>query len=257
MRGWLLIALLHASAAATAAELSAVPPEWEDRVRLRHSFETAIAAPESNALSATLTQQGGSIVEKGFIGKGFKVADFGDKNSKPLRLASKAFSPDRPLTIMLWWRLDVETPETGGYGLLWLGGKSGYLSCFVAGKGEWCALREPTWVYQFYNFPGIANDNNVWTGRAPTKPGVWRHTAVTIANTREIAWYQDGQQTSKFIAKGRELAPGELNVLELGGNHHRQPMTIDEALVLDRVLSADEIARYFKMARALSEVSAP
>ena len=240
-----------------ATELPTVPPELESRVQFRHSFENSIEKPEQNAIGSKIEQAGGSITEHGFFGKGFKVADFGVKTSKPLRFISESLSPDRPITIMLWWRLDEEMAETGGYGILRLfhPEKGGYISCFVTGKGDWCALKQPTWIYQFYNFPELANNNNPWTGRAATKAGDWHHTALTISNAREISWYQDGQLKLMFIAKGRDLSKGELRAMDIGDTHQRQPMTIDEVLVLDRALSPDEIADYCLSAGKLHEIN--
>jgi hypothetical protein len=242
---------------AMATELPTVPPELESRVQFRHSFETSIEKPEQNAIGSKLEQSGGSITEQGFLGKGFKVADVSDNKSKPLRIISESLSPDKPLTIMLWWRLDEEVPETGAYGILHLGhtGKGGYISCFVRGKGDWCGLKQPTWIYQFHNFPELANNNNTWTGRAATKAGDWHHTALTISNAKEISWYQDGQLKLKFIAKGRDLSKGELRHMDIGNAHQRQPMTIDELLVLDRALSATEIADYYAGAIKLQEIN--
>ena len=240
-----------------AADLPAVPPAWEDRVVFRHSFGTAIAVPEQNTGAIVLEQTGGRLVPDGLIGNGFRLPDFSEGTAKSLTLRSPAFSPDKPLTVMLWWRLDQDVAETGGYGILTLNhnAKPGYLTCFIAGKGEWCALKQPTWVYQFYNFPGLGNDNNVWTGRAVTQAGVWHHTALTVANRREIAWYQDGVHRNGFIVRGRDLGKDELSALTIGGYRQLQPMTIDEFLVLDRALSAAEIAEYVRAAGALAEMS--
>lgn len=130
---------------------------------------------------------------------------------------SPALSIHKPLTGMFWWRLDEPMKEEPGFGVLALRGK-GWLSAFVAGKGPWCALKEPARVFQCYNFPGMENCNDVWGGRAWFEPGVWHHTAITASG--------------------------------LG-------MTLDDVVILDRALSGDEIPAYITAAKALARVRFP
>jgi len=251
----IIASLLLAPVAGYCADLLSVPPALESRLWFGHSFERGIDQPERNPEAAKLAPTGGTLVANGFLGKGLKVSDLHDRAAKPLTVSADFLSPDKPLTIMLWWRLDEELPVDGGFGVLNLcHPQGGWISCFVRGKGEWCALPCPTWVYQLYKFPGLGNDHNVWTGRVVAKAGEWHHTALTIANAKEISWYRDGALANRFLVKGRNLTRGETSLVTFGDSGH--PMTIDEVLIFDRVLSEQEIADYVKTAKALSAVRA-
>lgn len=171
-------------------------------------------------------------------------------------LRSPALSVHKPLTAMFWWRLDEPMNEETGFGVLALRGQ-GWISSWVAGKGPWCGLKEPTFVFQCYNFPGMENVNDVWGGRAWFEPNVWHHAAITVSGAADIRIYWDGKLRTQYAPKGRLFKEGEINSLELGPNGNSPAMTLDEVIVLDRVLTESEITAYITAIRALAQVSFP
>jgi len=157
--------------------------------------------------------------------------------------------------VMLWWRVDAPMGETTWLELLKIGNHrgrhDGYIANFVAGKGEWCGLTEPTYISQLQNFPGLTDRNMPWGGRVWSEPGQWRHLAMTVSGARQVDISWDGRHREMFQAKGRLFVEGDTNALILGPQWHQFPMTIDEIVVLDRALSAEEIADYVRATRAL------
>jgi hypothetical protein len=160
---------------------------------------------------------------------------------------------------MFWWRLDEPMTETSNFALLKIGNHQGrhggYIANFVRGKGEWCALKEPTYVSQLYNFPGLTNRNMPWGGRVWFESGEWHHTTMTVSAARQIDIHWDGQRRESFQAKGRLFAEGDTNALMLGPDWLFHPMTLDEVIVLDRPLADGEIAAYVRAARALRAIA--
>jgi hypothetical protein len=165
-------------------------------------------------------------------------------------------SVHKPVTVMFWWRLDEPMKEESGFGVLALRGK-GWISTFVAGKGPWCGLKEPTYIFQCYNFPDIENSNDCWGGRAWFEPNVWHHSAITVSGAADIRIYWDGLARTRHAPKGRLFREDEVNSAELGTSGNSLAMTLDEVVVLDRALSADEIAAYMAAVKALSQVKFP
>ncbi|MCX7935739.1 MAG: LamG domain-containing protein, partial [Planctomycetota bacterium] len=228
-----------------------LPPAWAERVIFYHSFEAELGKPEINLAQASIR---GDQTEptQGFVGRGYRMANqykSPNKGNASLMVSSPAFSLHKPITAMLWWRLDEKMKEETCFNLLALLGP-GYISSFVRGKGEWCALAEPTYISQVYDFPGIRNHNNPWGGRAWFEAGEWHHVAISVSAAAEIAIYWDGVRREIISVKGRPFQEGEgINIMP-GANWLYHPMTIDEFMVIDRALSAEEIAAYVTAARA-------
>ena len=242
--------------AAPADGLLYLPPRIADRVVFYHSFAKGPKTPDLNLIGAKLTLAENDSVP-GLAGAGY-VAGSGMTAQKKgaFVLQSPALSVHKPLTVMFWWRLDESMKEETGFGVLALRGK-GWISTFVAGKGSWCALKEPTYVFQCYNFPGMENCNDVWGGRAWFEPNVWHHTAASVSGAADICIYWDGQLRTRHAPKGRLFKEGEINSVELGTSGKGLAMTLDEVVVLDRALGADEIQTYMTAVKALAQVKFP
>ena len=261
---WLLVAaLLVAPSAGLLAEEAAahpseaylyLPPDIESRVVFYHSFERGVKQPEIDLLRAKISC-GKMELADGFAGRGLKCSNR-EVAKNPLRVHSQALSAHRPLTVMVWWRLDAPMQDATCYHLIRLGGR-GYVAAFVRGKGKWCALTRPTFVFQVYNFAGIANRNNPWTGHAWVEPGTWHHVALTVATASDIRVYWDGRQRIRHGIKGRSFRKGDTSSLDLGASWLFHPTTIDEVVVLDRVLDERDVRSYVEVTRRLAEISAP
>jgi len=260
MRGaqWIALSLLAFAARSPAGEKVApggsaartffyLPPGIEDRVVFYHSFELGAARPELDLLGAQVSAPQDATPADGLAARGLRVRS----GHGSLKLASGSLTLARPLTVMMWWRFDEPMRDETGYHLITLGGK-GIVSAFARGKGEWCALKEPTFVFQVYYFEGITNMNHIWSGSARVEPGTWHHIAVTVAGAAEVRAYWDGLLRVQHTIKGRQFRTGDVNSIEFG-----HPMTIDELVVLDRALSEDEIAAYVEASRALAAVRFP
>jgi len=233
-----------------------LPPRIADRVVFYHSFAKGLKTPEINLIEATVTLAENDAVP-GLAGPGYKTGSGpAVKNKGAYSLRSPALSVHKPITVMFWWRLDESMKEETGFGVLALRGK-GWLSTFVAGKGPWCALREPTYVFQCYNFEGMDNCNDVWGGRAWFEPNVWHHTAITVSGAADIRIYWDGNLRTQYAPKKRIFKEGEINSVELGATGSSPAMTLDEIVVLDRALSADEIVAYMTAVKALAQIQFP
>jgi hypothetical protein len=230
-----------------------LPPSWADRVCFYHAFETRLDRPEINRIGATVLAASGELAS-GFVGKGCRLPMGSGKNAA-FEISSPAISVHRPLTLMCWFQLDEPMTETTGFGLLALHGNGRYITHFVAGKGVWCGLREPTFISQVVAFPGIAQYSNSWGGRAWFDAGVWHHVAMTVANAGEIRIYRDGTHCETIVLKGRAFKDHEVTTAMFGSQGH--PMTVDEVLVIDRALTAEEIARYVASSRSLRDRAFP
>ena len=212
--------------------------------------------PDLNLIGAKLTLAQNDPVP-GLAGPGYMAGSgTAAKKKGPFVLQSPALSVHKPLTVMFWWRLDEPMKDETGFGVLALRGK-GWISTYVAGKGPWCALKEPTYVFQCYNFPGMENCNDVWGGRAWFEPNIWHHAAVTVSGAADICIYWDGQLHTRHAPKGRLFKEGEINSVELGHGGNGLAMTLDEIVVLDRALSADEFLSYMTAVKALAQVKFP
>jgi sialidase-1 len=96
-----------------------------------------------------------------------------------------------------------------------------------------------------------SSENRVDTSSNSISTGQWQHAAVTFRNsTRKLTFYVNGAQSSSTTATNTPngFANGWGVGGELGINSHFDGM-IDEVLVYDRVLSADEIRRHYEQTR--------
>lgn len=240
--------------APAAGDFLYLPPDWADRVVFYHAFEQGVDKPEINTLGARVRGSATAPAE-GLTGRGYAAPNQYAKQT-PLSLFSPGLSAHRPLTLMYWWRLDAPMTEGTCFSLLSLAG-SGFIANFVRGKGDWCGLAQPTYISQVYNFPGIANRNMPWGGRAWFEPGAWHHVALTVAGAQQVAIYWDGRLRETILLKGRLLREGDTGRADVGANWLYHPMTLDDLIVVDRALTAGEIADYVLAARRLREVGFP
>jgi hypothetical protein len=242
--------------AASADGFSYLPPSLTDRVVFYHSFAKGPKTPDLNLIGATVTAAENDGVQ-GLAGPGYMAGSGAAARKKGgFVLRSPALSAHKPLSLMFWWRLDEPMKEETGFNVLALRGK-GWISTFIAGKGPWCALREPTFVFQCYNFEGMENCNDVWGGRAWFEPKVWHHTAITASGAADLRIYWDGNLRTQYAPKKRLFREGEINAVELGPSGNGPAMTLDEIVLLDRALGAEEIVAYVTAVKALAQVEFP
>ncbi len=223
-----------------------LPPSWAGRVVYYHGFEKSPGEAEMNLKGVKIACTSKDMADDGFFGKALKCDP-----KQPYRIAGEALSASKPLTLLAWWRLDEEMKDESCFHLITLCGR-GHIASFVRGKGEWCGLREPTYISQIHGFTDIPNHNNPWGGRAVFPKGEWHHCAISVGNANEVKIYWDGKLRETITAKGRRFAPDDTSVAEFGSNWLGHPMSIDEVVITDRVLSEDEIANYVKAMESLS-----
>jgi hypothetical protein len=235
--------------AAPGARFLYLPPAWSDRVVFYHSFESAVDKPEVNLIQGQVRGEKTEPVA-GLNGRGYKAPNSYEKRT-PLQLSSPALCPHKPITAMLWFRLDAAMKPETSFQLLRLGGR-GYIASFVRGKGDWCALKEPTYISQVYDFPGVTNHHNSWGGRVWFEPGEWHHVAITVAGASEVRIYWDGKLRENIVIKGRLFREGDVTWAHLDPNWLYHPMSIDDVVVADRALTADEVGDYVTAARQLA-----
>jgi len=236
-----------------------LPAVWADRVVFYHSFEQGVDKPEINTAGVKVTGHSPEDVE-GFAGRGYRVQkpEGGLKRNLLTLDSAEALSAHRPLTIMHWWRLDEEMQEDLTFNLIFLQGR-GWISNSVHGKAQWCGLREPTYISQVHGFAGIRNYNNPWGGRVFPEKGAWHHVAMTFSGASTIRFYWDGRLRETIAVRGREFAPDDTSQLMLGAQYSRAgkpdaSMTIDEVIIVNRALNADEVSQYAKSSIKLKEV---
>ncbi len=143
-------------------------------------------------------------------------------------------------------------PLDGVFNLFSLNGK-GYLSAFVRGKGEWCALQKPAGVCQVYNFAGIQNVNEIYDfdllKSLDLRGGIWHHSAAVLRPSGAFQFYTDGKVVSEITTKGRAWnAEDKLQSLTLGSG-----VILDDVAILNRALDADLINDYLRGVRQLRE----
>jgi len=252
----LVAAISDWSQAAPADGLFYLPPDLANRVVFYHSFAKGLKTPDLNLMGAALTLAENDPA-RGLNGAGYMAGSgAAARNKSALLLRSPALSLHKPITVMFWWRLDEPMKEETGFNLAALRGK-GWISTFVAGKGPWCGLREPTYVFQCYNFEGMENCNDVWGGRAWFEPNVWHHAAIAVTGAADIRIYWDGKLRTQYAPKKRIFKEGEIDTVELGASGNSPAMTLDEIIVLDRAIGADEIIAYMTAVKALAEIRFP
>jgi hypothetical protein len=238
-----------------------IPPGVEGRVRFYHAFEMGADKPEVNLLGAKLSADAKGWCDAGLTGRGYatgRLAAGKPAGKRGLTLDGLSIALNRPITVSLWWRLDEPMKADTCFHLIGLHGQQGYISNFVRGRGQWCALTRPTFVVQVYRFAGISNVNGIYFGHAWMEHAKWHHAAVTVSAGSQVSVYWDGRARSSFPVKGRLLSGRDLiRTIRLGASWLAHPMTIDEILILDRAMSAAEIADYVTAVRKLAEMQFP
>ena len=230
-----------------------LPPSWADRVVFYQGFDEALDRAEIDGIAAKVTAAPTAGVA-GLGGLGC-AGGLGADGKKGYEITSEGLSPHRPLTMMCWVRLDAEPAETTWYNLLRLWQGNTYITHFVAGKGEWCALQRPTCIYQVVNFPGIPLYSNSWGGKPTWQPGEWHHVAMTVVSGSKVRFYRDGVMTEDILVKTRPFREGEVKTATFGDGG--LAMTIDEVIVADRALTDGELADYVRDTRLLHEIRYP
>jgi hypothetical protein len=231
-----------------------LPPALAGSVVFYHSFSQGPDKPEVNLLSGSVLQARGGRLAEALTGSGWSPTE----RTAGLSLTKLDWPLTKPITVGLWFRLDEPMKAETGFHLVGLHAARGYISNFAAGKGPWCALKEPTFVVQLYNFPGISNVNGIYSGTAWLAEKQWHHAALTVSEGSRVRVYWDGRIRSEFTAVGRLLGPQDVvRTVELGPRGQGHPMTIDELMILDRALSPAEVAAYVEAVTKLAEVRFP
>ena len=231
-----------------------LPPSFQDRLIYYQSFDSPDGAPEVNQTGAVPNAL--ELQPAGMRGRcALGAQDTG------LHLNSEAFSPHRPFTASFWWALSEDAKIDGIFGLFHLAGARGFISHFSRGQGEWCALQRPAGILQVYYLDGIANVNGIYEGnllgKLDLRAGVWHHTAIVIRGASLTEVYTDGAKVFETRNNGRDFAPEDsLHDLRIGSFWGTRAF-IDEAMVLQRALSAEEIADYVTAIRQMAAVGYP
>ena len=122
-------------------------------------------------------------------------------------------------------------------------------------------MQRPAGVLQVYHLPCIANVNGIYDydllAHLDLRAGIWHHTALTFSGGCVVSVYTDGRPTYTVHLRGRGFVEGDsLHDLTVG-NSSGTPMWIAEVLILQRVLTADEIAEYARVLTSMRQVSHP
>ena len=230
-----------------------IPPALADRVVFYLSFDGGVDKPEINALGGRFGA-GDAAPAPGVAGRGADVS--GPAGKRGVSLSGLALPLHKPLTVSLWWKVREPMRQDTGFDLVYLFGQ-GYIAHFVR-SGPWCGLKEPTFVTQVYNWPGVSNINGIDDGPGRAEAGVWHHVAVVVAKGSQVSVYWDGVRRSDFTFKGRTLGPQDLaKAVHFGPQGAGHPMTLDELMILDVALDAPAVGRYIEAVRQLSAAGMP
>jgi len=249
---------LTAAAFAADSEMSEqqclyIPPAWGEHVVFYHSFSRGAEMAEIPLPGSRISGRQPVDQAVGLTGNGFRPTD----GKGTLTVQQMHWPLTQPITVSMWWRLDEPMQPESGFHLITLAA-NGYVSNFVSGKGPWCALKEPTFVVQSYNFPGISNVNGIGYGDGWVTAKVWHHVAITISEGSRVTVYWDGRPRSEFAVKGRLFAAEDaVTSIRWGPHGPGSTMTIDELLILDRALRAEQVAEYVTAVQKLAEVGFP
>ncbi len=239
----------------TATDLFGIPPAWEDRVIFYAGFEGGDGKPELNLADLEVRAMPTAAVNGVFGRAGAPTA-----GRRTLVVSGAALSPHRPVAISFWWSVRTPVKVNGGFGLWHLDGGRGMCSLFARG-GPWCGLRDTAAVFQVYYLPGIHNVNGIFDRRIretlDLSPGAWHHTAIVFTAASAAAVYIDGRRVFSTRLRGREFAATDrLNRMTFGSGHGT-PVALDEVMVLNRPLTAAEIADYVRAVRQMRTVGRP
>ncbi|MBI2297703.1 MAG: hypothetical protein HYU66_01905 [Armatimonadetes bacterium] len=246
--GLVLLSACGRPASAQSRSVAAlVPPAWEPGLVYYQSFDAEQGLPEVNT-GGLQAQMALGLCAGGFRGRCGGPEGAGDPNQKALRLVAKddTLSPHHPLSVLLWWRLPADLPVNGGFDILYVNARQGFVSTFARG-GPWCGLAATAGVVQVYYLPGISNVNGIYASplRAglDLRGGVWHHSAMVISAGSLVEVYTDGAKVFETRIQGRPFAAeDEFRTLTLGG----WGLSIDEAMVLRRPLDAESLADYVR-----------
>jgi hypothetical protein len=249
----LLVITPSAFAATPADPYLYIPPWMADHVVFYHTFAQGPDKPEINLLAAKVQVAKPPADEAPADPAGLTGRCFAGS----LHLRDAAIPLSRPITVSLWWRLRQALRNDGGFGLIGLNTRAGYLSNFVR-SGPWCGLKEPHAVIQCYSFPGISNVNGIYGSALKTEPAVWHHAAMVVAGGSQVTVYWDGAVRGTFFVNGRAFGEKDLvQSIDLGQEGPARPMAIAEVLILDGALTADEIRAYMTSVQALASMKFP
>lgn len=239
-----------------------IPPALAGRVVFYLSFDGDTVQPEINALGGQFSAPAGDAAAPaspgarpaGVAGRGADVGGPGGKRG--VSLSGLALPLHKPLTVSIWWLLRGPMRKDTGFDLVYLFGQ-GFIANFVR-SGPWCGLKEPAFVTQVYNWPGVSNINGIYDGPGWAEAGVWHHAAVVVAKGSQVSVYWDGVRRSDFTLKGRTLGPQDLvKGIHFGPQGAGHPMRIDEVMVLDVALDAAAIRDYVAAVRHLAAAGVP
>ncbi|MBA2480228.1 MAG: hypothetical protein H0V44_06170 [Planctomycetes bacterium] len=246
---WLLMgapgSALGSDVAAVAADIPG--PAWfQDNAIFYQDFSQGADRPRLNSADLRITGGEAAAVRAGFLGQAWSL------EATELVLSGPMLSPHRPLTISLWWSLPRDLPITGGFGLAALTG-TGFISSFVSGKGEWCALQRPAGVLQMQRLAGIQDVNHLYdldiAAHVDLRANVWHHTALVIAQASTAKLIIDGRLVGEATASGRFFTIGD----ELVNLRCGRGIIIDELCVLARAIDVALIPDYVAGLRRIAE----
>lgn len=230
-----------------------LPPFLENRLLYFHSF--AKPEPDVNALGFESPKKP-AVAAEGFSG-GCAVLK-GELVLQPSKQpGAKPLSLDRPLTIGFWWCAPDGLPANAGGGFFSVNCQHGYLSNFIRG-GPWCELRDSANVFQVYSFPGMGNYNGIfdYTFRQGVALGKdqWHCTVLTVSNASEMRLYVDGKLAAEFAARGRSFTASDAVQRLAFGSFPGAGLYVDELMILDVALSAEQVAFCYEAVRSLRQV---
>ncbi len=241
---------IQAAPRGSAASYLSLPPGPEGRIIYYRSFEREKANINIAGLKETFSAL---PVAEGTRGRAAQAA-------KGPALDSPALFPHRLLTVSFWWALRAEPDKKSGFGLLRLSNGKGFISHSVR-SGLWCGLARSAGAVQVYYLPVIQNINGIYDrdilASLRLGAGEWPHTAVALAAASKAAIYMDRRKVLKARITGRFLGvPGGLTHLTIG-SPGSLPVALDEATILNRPLSDDEIATYTLAIRQMHRIKYP
>ena len=233
-----------------------LPAFFEDRVVYYNSYDGPDGAPQVNAWSADQS------TDLAFAPDGIRGRCLAPPENAQFRLKSPKLSLHRALTISFWWSLGRDAALESAFGLLHVPTQSrGYVSSFVRGKGEWCALERPTAVLQVYYFEGIGNENGLYDGglldRGDLKAGTWHNTVLVATAGRTLDLYTDGRSVFRIELRGRPFSEADGFGEAMFGGSTDPHVRLDEIMILDRALQPHEIATYHTAIRQMYEADYP
>ena len=231
-----------------------IPPDLAGSVVFYHSFSRGADQPEINLLKARITTAGNGRIAPALTGSGYRHTA---KKGGALGLTALSRPLTKPITVSLWFRLEEPMRPETCFHLISLRA-NGYISNFVRGKGQWCALQQPTFVVQLYRFPGISNVNGIRFGDAWLPERKWHHAAVSVSEGSRVRVYWNARLRSEFCTRGRLFNAGDaIKGIDLGPHWLGHPMTIDEVLILNRPLSPADVQAYVTAVRKLADARFP